>query len=40
MSTWRHHNPQRPDGSFDFAISEYGAALWAGPYQWIYEPAF
>ncbi|MCY4128055.1 MAG: class I SAM-dependent methyltransferase [Gammaproteobacteria bacterium] len=23
--------------SFDFAISEYGAALWADPYQWIPE---
>ncbi len=28
-----------PDGSFDFAISEYGAALWADPYQWIPEAA-
>jgi SAM-dependent methyltransferase len=28
-----------PDGSFDFAISEYGAALWADPYQWIPEVA-
>src|SRR5262245_33055286 len=26
-----------PDGSFDFAISEYGAALWADPYAWIPE---
>ena len=26
-----------PDGSFDFAISEYGAALWADPYRWIPE---
>ncbi len=26
-----------PDESFDFAISEYGAALWADPYQWIPE---
>lgn len=26
-----------PDGSFDFAISEYGAAIWADPYQWIPE---
>ncbi len=25
------------DESFDFAISEYGAALWADPYQWIPE---
>jgi SAM-dependent methyltransferase len=28
-----------PDGSFDFAISEYGAALWADPYRWIPEAA-
>jgi len=27
------------DGSFDFAISEYGAALWADPYRWIPEAA-
>lgn len=27
----------RPDGSFDFAISEYGAAIWADPYLWIPE---
>lgn len=27
----------RPDGSFDFAISEYGAAIWADPYAWIPE---
>jgi SAM-dependent methyltransferase len=26
-----------PDESFDFAISEYGAALWADPHQWIPE---
>lgn len=26
-----------PDGSFDFAISEYGAAIWADPYRWIPE---
>ena len=26
-----------PDGSFDFAISEYGAAIWADPYKWIPE---
>jgi len=26
-----------PDASFDFAISEYGAAIWADPYQWIPE---
>lgn len=27
----------RPDASFDFAISEYGAAIWADPYAWIPE---
>ena len=27
------------DGSFDFAISEYGAAIWCDPYQWIPEAA-
>lgn len=26
-----------PDESFDFAISEYGAALWSDPYTWIPE---
>lgn len=45
----RHHNLEFPlvealgerlpfaDDSFDFAISEYGAALWADPYRWIPE---
>ena len=28
-----------PAASFDFAISEYGAALWADPYAWIPEAA-
>ena len=28
-----------PDASFDLAISEYGAALWADPYRWIPEAA-
>ena len=28
-----------PDASFDFAVSEYGAALWADPYAWIPEAA-
>ena len=28
-----------PDESFDLAISEYGAALWADPYRWIPEAA-
>ncbi len=27
----------RPDESFDFAISEYGAAIWADPFVWIPE---
>ena len=27
------------DESFDFAVSEYGAALWADPYMWIPEAA-
>ena len=27
------------DASFDFAVSEYGAALWADPYRWIPEAA-
>ena len=26
-----------PDGAFDFAISEYGAATWCDPYVWIPE---
>lgn len=26
-----------PDNSFDFALSEYGAAIWADPYVWIPE---
>ncbi len=29
----------RPDASFDFAISEYGAVLWADPEAWIPEAA-
>jgi ubiquinone/menaquinone biosynthesis C-methylase UbiE len=28
-----------PAASFDFAISEYGACLWADPYKWIPEAA-
>lgn len=28
-----------PDESFDFAISEYGAAIWADPFKWIPEAA-
>ncbi len=27
----------KPDSSYDFAISEYGAAIWADPYVWIPE---
>lgn len=26
-----------PDASFDFAVSEYGACIWADPYRWIPE---
>ena len=35
-----HGNAERvpePDASFDFAISEYGAAIWADPFEWIPE---
>jgi len=28
-----------PEASFDLAVSEYGAALWADPYKWIPEAA-
>jgi SAM-dependent methyltransferase len=28
-----------PDRSFDFAISEYGACLWADPHKWVPEAA-
>ena len=28
-----------PDASFDFAISEYGASLWADPERWVAEAA-
>jgi SAM-dependent methyltransferase len=28
-----------PDASFDFALSEYGAAIWCDPYAWIPEAA-
>jgi SAM-dependent methyltransferase len=37
-----HGNAERvqlPDASFDFAISEYGASIWADPYAWIPEAA-
>jgi SAM-dependent methyltransferase len=29
----------KPDASFDFAISEYGASIWCDPYLWIPEAA-
>jgi len=35
-----HGNAERvpkPDAWFDFAITEYGAAIWADPYQWVPE---
>jgi ubiquinone/menaquinone biosynthesis C-methylase UbiE len=38
--TWIHGNAEAvplPDGSFDFAISEYGAAIWCDPIVWIPE---
>ena len=28
-----------PDGSFDVAVSEYGASIWCDPYRWIPEAA-
>jgi len=37
-----HGNAERvpyPDASFDFAISEYGACLWADPERWVPEAA-
>ena len=37
---WVHGNAEavdQPDGSFDFAISEYGAATWCEPGSWITE---
>ncbi len=37
---WVHGNAETvplPDGSFDFAISEYGAAIWCDPHVWIPE---
>ena len=37
---WVHGNAEtvdQPDDSFDFAISEYGAAIWCDPYAWIPE---
>ncbi len=37
---WVHGNAEavaEPDAGFDFAISEYGAAIWCDPYVWIPE---
>jgi len=37
---WIHGNAEavpKPDNSFDFAISEYGAAIWCDPHVWIAE---
>jgi SAM-dependent methyltransferase len=37
-----HGNAEKvpyPDASFDFAISEYGACLWADPERWVPEAA-
>ncbi len=37
-----HADAERPpfaDESFDFAISQYGAAIWCDPYRWIPEAA-
>ena len=37
-----HADAERPpfaDESFDFAVSEYGAAIWCDPYAWIPEAA-
>lgn len=38
--TWLHgdaENVPRPDASFDYAVSEYGAAIWCDPHVWIRE---
>lgn len=32
-------NVPLPSGAFDLVLSEYGAAIWADPYQWIPEAA-
>lgn len=37
-----HRNAERvplPDASFDLAVSEYGASIWADPYRWVPEAA-
>jgi SAM-dependent methyltransferase len=38
--TWIHGSAETvplPDGSFDFAVSEYGASIWCDPTAWIPE---
>ena len=38
--TWIHGDAEqvpRPDGSYDFAVSENGAAIWCDPFVWIPE---
>ena len=35
----RENDVPLPDASFDLAVSEYGASLWADPYKWIPEAA-
>ena len=40
--TWVHGNAETvdwPDHSFDFAVSEYGAAIWCEPRAWLTEAA-
>ncbi len=40
--TWVHGNAEVvdwPDNSFDFAVSEYGAAIWCEPTAWLTEAA-
>lgn len=37
---WIHGNAEavdKPDGSYDFAVSEYGAAIWCDPFVWLPE---
>ena len=41
-SRWSRRAPRTcrcPDESFDLAVSEYGASIWADPYLWIPEAA-
>lgn len=38
--TWIHGNAEAvpcDDGSFDYAVSEYGAAIWCDPHRWVPE---